>query len=216
MTLTKVLKHISKSEDCDQNAALSELRMVLADKLFGYSAMRWADRAVPPFGYSSVVTPDDTPVGADWHRVRFRLNGDGTVLDNWTEYGLTKAGNPRWRKLLLLRERVEKQWPLKAQPPSPEERPRADHKVVVPFGRKKPGPISAGPKIVEAAKRLISRRRTPKSCGSWENFRRELCREARVDANSRGWQLDNVQKFVKRLLKTNDQSAEKTESTESC
>jgi hypothetical protein len=216
MTLTETLEHISNSEGCDQSNALTELRKVLGDQLFGQSAMQWADRAVPPFGCSGGLTrPDDTPVGTDWYRVRFRLKGNGTVLDNWTEYGRTKAGKPRWRKLLFLRERVKKQWPSNAQPRSPEQKPLGDPKVV-PFDQKKQkGPIATKPKIVDAAKPLINRGRTPSSCGTWEKFRRELCHEAGVVRTSRGWQLDTVQNAVRPLLKKSEQSAEEAESTES-
>jgi hypothetical protein len=140
MTLTETLKRISESEDCDQKtAAVKELRKVLADGNFRRSEIRWADPVPPPFGYSGgMAIPEDTPVWVDWNKARFQLNGDGALLDDWTGYRRTKKDNPRWRKLLFLRKRVEEIWSLKAQPSSPDEKPRGDPKAV-PLDRKSLG-----------------------------------------------------------------------------
>jgi hypothetical protein len=81
--------------------------------------------------------------------------------------------------------------------------------------RERRGPEPTKSKIVDAAKRLIARDRTPTTCGSWENFRRELCAELGVDKDSRGYQLDTVQNAVRPLLRSSTADTEQTESTES-
>jgi hypothetical protein len=213
MTLTETLKHISESEDCDQTTALKELRKVLADGIFR-QFVRWADPVSRPFGYSGgLAIPDDTPGWVDWNKARFRLKGDGALLDNWTGYGRTKKGHSRWRTLVFLRQRVEELWPLRVLPSSPDGKLQSDPKVV-PFDRKKPGPTPTEQKIVQAAKGLINRGRTPTSCGSWKQFRRELCKALDVDLNERGYGVDTVQKHVRPLL-NRESDTERPESTES-
>jgi hypothetical protein len=213
MTLAETLRRISKSEDCDQGIALTELRKVLADGQFRQFEMKWEDEQRPFWGLSSrIMVPDDTPAYADWNKAKFRLKGEGFLLDNFSEYGLTKKGNTRWRKLLFLRESVEKWWPPKAKTHSTGMPPSSDP-TVMPFdpGKRK-GPTPTGSKIVEAAKRLIDRGRTPTSCGSWEKFRRELCGELGVDIKARGYGPDTVQKAVRPLLKRPPESTERAES----
>jgi hypothetical protein len=210
MTLTETLNHISGKEVCDPSTALSELKSVLSDGLFRQSEMRWADRAKPPFGYSSAISPDDTPAGADWHRVRFRLKGDGTVLDDWNEYGRTKALKPRWRKLLLLRQRAEQLWPPHTDVP-PWGAEASSHSNVVAFGQaKQRGPRSTKKQIEDAALQLISRGRTPTRCGSWEDFRRELCDHLNKPHNARGFGPDTVQKAVRPILASLEKAAHST------
>jgi hypothetical protein len=217
MTLTETLKHISESEACDQTAAVKELRTVLTDGLFIKSEIRWADPVARPFGDSGgLAIPDDTPAWVDWNKASFRLKGDGAILDKWSGYRLTKKHNPRWRKLLLLREKVEKQWPLSTQslPPS-ETTTQSGSKVVRFISGKRRGPTYTKSKIEEVAKRLIERGRNPTTCGGWEKFRREVCLEAKVAPNARGYQLDTVQNAVRPFLKPHNSNTEKTESTES-
>jgi hypothetical protein len=206
MTLAETLSHISDSEGYDQRAALAELRKVLADGLFRQFQMRWADSVPIPIGSSPIAVTKDTPVWVDWGKAKFRLRGDGAVLDDWTGYRRTK---PRWRKLWLLKERVENQWP-----PKTKNRPLREFGLF--SSAKRRGPASAKQTIVEAASRLIEKGRTPINCGTWEAFRRELCREIRVPPNSRGYQLDTIQNAVRPLLKERSSStAERTDNTES-
>jgi hypothetical protein len=78
------------------------------------------------------------------------------------------------------------------------------------------GPEPTKSKIVDAAKRLIARNRTPTTCGTWEEFRRELCDELGLDKKSRGYQLDTVQSAVGPLLKSSTaRRTKRAESTES-
>jgi hypothetical protein len=217
MTLTETLKHLFERKGCNQSTALSELQKVLSDGLFGQSQMRWADRAVAPFGYSSVMRPDDTPAGAEWRRVRFRLKGDGTVLDNWTEYGRTKSGNPRWRKPLFLREAVTNLWPLTPKDVSPgnlEIKASSESKVVS-FARAQKGPIPNKQNIISAAERLRNKGKTRQSYNTWPEYQAAICSEAGVKPNTRGWGLDTIQNALKDWSGSTGEITERTESTES-
>jgi hypothetical protein len=194
MTLTETLKRISESEACDQTAAVKEFRKVLADGNFRQFEIRWEDRVSRSIGDSGGLSlPEDTPASVDWNKARFRLKGDGAVLDKWTGFRRTKKGNPRWRKLLFLRTRVEDLRRLKAKPSSPDEKPQGD-----PEDRKKPGPIKTEQEIKDGAKRLFERGLTPETCG-WEPFRGKLCKELGVSIDTRGYGLDTVQRAVKLL-----------------
>ena len=140
--------------------------------------------------------PDDTPTWADWNKARFRLKGDGALLDNWTGYRRTKKGNPRWRKLLFLRKRVEKLWSLTPENVSPEKNTSSEPKVV-PVERAKKGPTPNDQNIIKAAERLRKRGLTRQSYNTWEEYRRVLVREAEVHLNTRGWSLGTVQNVLK-------------------
>jgi hypothetical protein len=215
MTLTETLKQISELMDCDQTAAVKELRKAVADGAFRKSEIRWADPVSRPFGSSEgLAVPDDTPVWADWNKARFRLKGDGALLDNWTGYRRTKKGNPRWRKLLFLRKRVEKLWSLPPKNVSPGKNTSSESKVV-PVERAKRGPIPNNQNIIKAAERLREKGLTRQSYNTLEEYRKLLCHEAGVNLNTRGWGPHTVRNVLKEWSGLTTETTEKTESTES-
>jgi hypothetical protein len=102
----------------------------------------------------------------------------------------------------LIRSEFERWLSILPRPTKAGSEPKAIDSLSTKLNTERRGPEPTKSKIVDAARRLIARNRTPTTCGTWEEFRRELCVELGVDKNTRGYQLDTVQNAVHALLKS--------------
>jgi hypothetical protein len=111
MTLPDAVAHIQSSDQCDDVGAVQrQLHAALADGAL--KPLKWErepDDRPPPFGYTPVMSPADTPpIGHDWLIAKICWNA-GTVRDDWSEHK-----NGKWRVLLVHRLSVVRQWPPSA------------------------------------------------------------------------------------------------------
>lgn len=109
----------------------------------------------------------------------------------------------------LIRSEFERWLSKLPRPTKAGSAPKPINSLSANLNTKRRGPVPTKSTIVDAARRLIARNRTPTTCGTWEDFRRELCAELGVDKNTRGYQLDTVQNAVQPLLKSS--TARRTE-----
>jgi hypothetical protein len=110
MMLPEVVAHIRSADSCDEKVARQLLVKALADGVRVLGPLRWArekDDKPRPFGYTPATVPTDTPpLGRDWLTAKIRWK-TGRVRDDWSQ-----DRNGKWRLLLILRFKVEQQWPL--------------------------------------------------------------------------------------------------------
>jgi hypothetical protein len=110
VTLPVAVAHIRAADRCEEKDARRQLIKALADGPRILGPLRWekgkGDKP-PPFGYTPMTVPTDTPpLGRDWLTARIRWEA-GRVHDDWSEHK-----NGKWRVLLILRSKVEQHWPL--------------------------------------------------------------------------------------------------------
>ncbi len=144
MTLPEAVAHITarlraaNADHCDEKAARQQIRKALADGVWVLGPLSWErerDDKPPPFGYTPVIVPSDTPpIGCAWLKAKIRWN-TGRVRNDWTEY---KYG--KWRVPLILRDKVEQHWPLA---PSPNAIAKAPITAQAGRHRHKPGQEAA-------------------------------------------------------------------------
>jgi hypothetical protein len=109
MTLPDAVAHIQSSDQCDDEGVVHrQLHAALADGAL--RPLRWEqepDDRPPPFGYTPIMSPTDTPpIGRDWLSAKICWN-TGKVRDDWSEHK-----NGKWRVLLVHRLNIERHWPL--------------------------------------------------------------------------------------------------------
>lgn len=120
MTLPEAVTHICSTDNLeDEQIARGELLAALADGVLG--PLRWekeSDDRPPPFGFTPVIVPTDTPpAGRDWLTAQIHWK-TGRVRNDWGEYK-----NRKRRVLLVSRDAVALQWRKVISPePSPHAR----------------------------------------------------------------------------------------------
>lgn len=126
MTFAEVVRHIQASVECEEETAVSELRVVMGQ---GLVPARWAfDRSRESTLFEPPPIFSLDPVPADpfyWTLVLIFMDEDGAVVDQsyWGEATTT----PQRRGLFLLRSRVLELW-------YPSSRNAAAHKLSEPKG----------------------------------------------------------------------------------
>jgi hypothetical protein len=127
MALLEAVTHIRSADNCDENAAREQLIAALADGALG--PLRWQrerDDKPPLFGFTSIVTPTDTPpLGRAWEKAKIRWK-TGHVRDDWGGY---KPG--KWRILLISKYRVVRCWPVSSPSGPSDKRDNLDMSSVV-------------------------------------------------------------------------------------
>jgi hypothetical protein len=147
MTLVEVVNHVQLSQRCDQAAALSQLRMALADQEV---PVRWKADPRPQgifhIGPAPIFSVDQVSTDASyWIQTLIFLDGDGRVIDQPPFQYLEAEGElpppqrlGRPRPLLLLRSRVLELWQMpsdtapdseQAEPPKLSRRKREDAEI---------------------------------------------------------------------------------------
>ena len=115
MTLREALDHIQMTGDCNLRAAWDH---AIGDQ---EARVRWADASLDlsTIGDGSYVDEDNVPPTAEgfWKSARAIFTGEGSVLDDpacrsqSVRIKLIREGKLGYRRLLVLREHVEKNWP---------------------------------------------------------------------------------------------------------
>jgi len=107
MTVPDVVAYIRSADNCKEEEAGQQLRKALTDGVLG--VLKWEREKggkPPPFGYTPIVGPTDTPpVKGVWLTAKIRWK-TGEVRNDWGEF---KHGE--WRVLLIRRFTVLRLWP---------------------------------------------------------------------------------------------------------
>jgi hypothetical protein len=105
MTVPEAVAQIRSAEKCEEEDARHQLRKALADGASVLGVLKWDDDQAPPFGYSPVAVPTDTPpLGRAWLTAKIRWK-TGKVRNDWGEYE-----HGKWRTLLIRRFAVRRRW----------------------------------------------------------------------------------------------------------
>ena len=181
MTLPEAVVHIRAAEQCDERAARQQLIKALADGVRVLGPLRWdtakGDRP-PPFGYSPITIPTDTPpIGRGWLEATIRWK-TGRVRDDWSEHK-----NGKWRVLLMLRSKIKQYW---------SDSPPSGVAAKVPIG-KPPGKRRSRParQLAERALKALYGNLIPDRSGKTDQ---QLCGEVKAWLDADGNWLKNETK----------------------